>query len=290
MKLLNLACGHRHHPDWVNVDLVVTGEDVLQHDLTRGIPFADAAFDAVYTSHFVEHLSRPEAFAVLNECRRVLRPGGVIRVVVPDLEGLVRAYLGTLEKARQGSRLAAANYDWLLLEMFDQVGREKSGGGMAAYLRRDYAPNKDFVRQRIGSDADVELSPECDKDMPVSGQLPSREAGRVYRWAQNLLRPPSWFREAVKKRVLGAEYEALQVGRFRRSGEVHRTMYDSYSLGILLDQSGFSQVRSLRYDESKIPGWKQFGLDADADGSRAADASLYIEADKPGTEHESDAL
>ncbi len=279
-ELLNLACGHRHHPDWVNVDLVATGEDVLKHDLTQGLPFADAEFDAVYSSHFLEHLSRADGAAFLRECHRVLRPRGVIRVVVPDLEGLTRAYIEALEEARRGSKAAAANYDWLLLEMFDQVGRDTPGGDMVAYLSRKDMPNRDFVARRIGCETEHAGAPEENSGAAAPKQATPGVVGRVVRCARNLVRHPEWFREAVKKRVLGTEYEMLRVGRFRCSGEVHRTMYDDYSLGRVLEANGFSDVRSRPYDESEIPGWERYGLDANADGSRGGEASLYLEGRK----------
>ena len=67
--------------------------DVVCWDLKRGIPFPDGTFDVVYHSHVLEHLGREDAPGFLRECRRVLRAGGSIRVVVPDLEQLARRYL-----------------------------------------------------------------------------------------------------------------------------------------------------------------------------------------------------
>lgn len=63
-------------------------------NLRKPLPFADGSFDAVYSSHTVEHLARSEAVALLKEVRRVLRPGGVCRTLVPDLESLVHEYMG----------------------------------------------------------------------------------------------------------------------------------------------------------------------------------------------------
>ena len=65
----------------------------VHHDLRYGIPFADGAVDFVYTSHFLEHLDLAAGLSLLRESHRVLRPGGVIRVCVPDLEKAVQFYL-----------------------------------------------------------------------------------------------------------------------------------------------------------------------------------------------------
>jgi SAM-dependent methyltransferase len=61
-------------------------------DLTRAFPFADASIDAVLASHVLEHLTTREAEDCVAEIHRVLRPGGVVRVAVPDLDTVVAGY------------------------------------------------------------------------------------------------------------------------------------------------------------------------------------------------------
>ena len=62
-------------------------------DITKGIPYADGSVDAVYASHVLEHLYRQDALLLLTEIHRILRPGGVVRMVLPDLRSMARAYL-----------------------------------------------------------------------------------------------------------------------------------------------------------------------------------------------------
>jgi len=57
------------------------------------IPHADASVDAIYSSHMIEHLDRREARQFLSECRRVLKPHGRLRIVVPDLRVTVNDYV-----------------------------------------------------------------------------------------------------------------------------------------------------------------------------------------------------
>lgn len=64
----------------------------VHHDLAFGIPFDDNTVDFVYSSHFLEHLYRADAQRILQESFRVLKPGGTIRVSVPDLEYAVSLY------------------------------------------------------------------------------------------------------------------------------------------------------------------------------------------------------
>ncbi len=57
------------------------------------LPLRDSSVSVIYTSHFLEHLSREEALALLKDCRRCLAPGGVVRVCVPNLRYEVSCYL-----------------------------------------------------------------------------------------------------------------------------------------------------------------------------------------------------
>src|ERR1017187_8522768 len=97
MRGLNLGCGDRLHPDWTNVDIVASGPGVRRCDLVAGIPFAAETFDVVYHSHLLEHLPKQIAPPFLRDCCRVLKRGGVVRVVVPDFEQIARTYLDALE-------------------------------------------------------------------------------------------------------------------------------------------------------------------------------------------------
>ena len=62
-------------------------------DAVARIPHPDATVDVVYSSHMIEHLDRREVRRFLAECRRVLKPGGVLRIVVPDLRVTVNDYV-----------------------------------------------------------------------------------------------------------------------------------------------------------------------------------------------------
>jgi SAM-dependent methyltransferase len=57
------------------------------------IPHASGSVDAIYSSHMIEHLDRREARRFLAECRRVLKPGGILRLVVPDVRVTINDYM-----------------------------------------------------------------------------------------------------------------------------------------------------------------------------------------------------
>jgi predicted SAM-dependent methyltransferase len=97
---LHLGSGANKLPGWVNIDLLGMGSD-LAWDLRRRLPFPDASAQATFLEHVIEHFTLADALALLEECHRVLAPGGTIRVGVPDLERYIRSYLGDRELIEQ---------------------------------------------------------------------------------------------------------------------------------------------------------------------------------------------
>jgi SAM-dependent methyltransferase len=61
-------------------------------DVSRPFRFPDDTFDCVYASHLLEHLDRDVAERCLRQVYRVLRTGGILRLAVPDLDGVVAGY------------------------------------------------------------------------------------------------------------------------------------------------------------------------------------------------------
>ncbi len=90
---LNLGCGPRYVEGFVNVDGNLLLKKDLWLDVRHGLPYRDGQVEVVYLSHVLEHFPFPQAVSVIRESRRVLRPGGGIRVVVPSLETALEAYL-----------------------------------------------------------------------------------------------------------------------------------------------------------------------------------------------------
>lgn len=67
--------------------------DIVVHDLRKPLPFDTNSLLAIYSCHVLEHLYLTEAASLLKECYRTLKPGAVIRIVVPDLEACISKYL-----------------------------------------------------------------------------------------------------------------------------------------------------------------------------------------------------
>ncbi len=98
---LNIGSGNKKLDGFVNID-IEAGADVV-HDVTKGLPFAANSVDGVYSEHFIEHISQVQAVIFFRECRRVLKPGGRLRLATPDLDYIVKRYLK--EDWREGSEM-----------------------------------------------------------------------------------------------------------------------------------------------------------------------------------------
>lgn len=112
------------------------GENVKVHDLSMGIPFPNDSIDVVYHSHMLEHLDREVAPQFMDEALRVLKPGGLQRVVVPDLERLCREYLLSVALSENDS-MHRARHDSTVEAILEQsVRREASGTARQSPARR----------------------------------------------------------------------------------------------------------------------------------------------------------
>jgi predicted SAM-dependent methyltransferase len=89
---LHLGCGGVRKEGWVNVDLLGDPVDVAW-DLSKPLPFDDGSVDAVFHEHLLEHLPLQSGIGFSKECFRVVRPGGIVRVGVPDAGRLLASYL-----------------------------------------------------------------------------------------------------------------------------------------------------------------------------------------------------
>lgn len=276
MNYINLGCGSRYREGWTNLDISPTSPQVKAWDVLSGIPFPDDTFEFVYHSHLLEHIPKSKVTGFLAECYRVLKPGCVIRVVVPNLENIARLYLQYLEESLQDSEQGRRRYDWMLLELYDQTVRNRSGGEMSDFLQQDL-PEKAFILQRLGGEAKKILE----------AQHPIKMAARWWRllyyknWPRQARMLARFTRDKVYRLFLGQrDYQALVTGRFRQSGEIHQWMYDRHSLAQALIQARFRNPVQQTPTSSIIPGWVHFNLDTEPDGTVYKPNSLYMEAIK----------
>jgi predicted SAM-dependent methyltransferase len=93
IKRLNWGCGGLCSPGWVNSDRAdFKGIDIVA-DILEGLPIESEIFDYAVSTHALPEIAYPDLVPTLEELRRVLKPGGVLRLELPDLDKAIRAYL-----------------------------------------------------------------------------------------------------------------------------------------------------------------------------------------------------
>ncbi len=91
-RSIHLGCGKDYLSSFLNADINPFRKIDLWIDLTRRLPAPDGAVEAIYSLETLEHLYPEEVERLLQDCRRVLKPGGRIRLGVPNLRRAVEAY------------------------------------------------------------------------------------------------------------------------------------------------------------------------------------------------------
>jgi len=159
LRVFYRLAGIRAHMSEAEFIGVLRGNRFVHHNLEYGIPLPDASADFAFASHFLEHLSKAHGEQLLRETLRVLKPGGVVRVAVPDLDVFVAAYGdGRKEEAMDG-----IFEDWELGDFarhrymydFDLLALVLDRAGFTQVRRCDYregrVPDLETLDNRPGS-------------------------------------------------------------------------------------------------------------------------------------------
>ena len=150
-----------------------------------------------------------------------------------------------------GDEEAQNRYEWIMLELFDQMVRNVSGGEMLEYWKQAPMPAESFVIERMGSE--------------------------VLNVITNIRNNKNKYIENPKGK---SSSNPQKTGEFRLAGEIHQWMYDRYSLGALLRQVGFKDAKVCLANESQIPNFVSYLLDIETDGSVRKPDSLFMEGRK----------
>ena len=152
--LVNLGAGPHGKPGWINVDVYELPSINCVYDCRKSLPFRNDSVKGIFCEHFFEHIDyTEEAPYFLSECYRVLKPGGVIRLIVPDAEKYLRAYCeGDWEQLRRIRPLDSEDKDAhfsckynVPMELINVVFRQ----GHEHKYAYDYA-NLEFLLRRYG--------------------------------------------------------------------------------------------------------------------------------------------
>lgn len=267
---LNFGCGHRYAKGWVNIDFHSEHPEVQRVNLLRRLPFEDGTFAAVYSSHVLEHFAPATAEALLRECHRVLKPGGILRTVLPDLETACREYVRILD-AVGTSETARRQYEWIILELLDQLTRTQAAGLISPFRQKLMAADDQEMIAYVRSRTDT---------IPWTSSGAATLGGRLRSLTWNKLRTKLVYTYVgLVKQLLPPSLRSTLIDD-TRIGEKHKWMYDRYSLTGLLQRCGFDQVMFLSASESQIPGFSGDHLDTEVDGRPYKPGSLFSEAKK----------
>lgn len=284
---INLGCGTTFvkSEGWINFDYTPTNATVQQADLLAPLQLESGSVAVVYSSHFLEHVPRLLVPALLAECFRVLRPGGVIRLVLPDLEEMCREYLSR----REAGEHEKANF--VVVEMIDQCVRLVPGGELGQIYQRyaadpvRYSQMIDYLRGRNGENLYPKVRRYTNADQ-VTDQLThcknlhlqffnhvNRLSGRVrayiartwLTWSLQCL-PPAFRQQNVSLASVG---------------ERHHWLWDLHQISQVLRSVGFQRVERCQFNTSCIVDFPFYPLDMDDEGQpRKGAESMFVEAIK----------
>lgn len=91
LKKLHIGCGHNKPAGWLNTD-ITDHADVCFLDATTTFPMPDNVFEYAFSEHMIEHVSYEAGHVMLREIRRVLKPGGKVRIATPNLRNILALY------------------------------------------------------------------------------------------------------------------------------------------------------------------------------------------------------
>ena len=263
-KYLNLACGDHFvtSSEWENADWAPKSRDVKQSDLLKRLPYSDCTFDLVYSSHFLEHIPLAQVRTFLEECRRVLKTDGVLRLVLPDFENIAREYIRNIDA--RNHLLSEFN----IVEMIDQCVRTESGGELVKWYRKvDNLELQDYIHRRTGYINSGRTTGAPSKVSRIKKLTVKKVLNKIHlvmvKTVISLL--PTWYKQNHISNTA--------------TGELHRWVHDFNSLKKILVEAGFRNVSKLDAFKSLYSEFPNIPLDVDEKGrSRKGLESMYIEA------------
>lgn len=144
---LHLGCGKRVLDGWYNIDAVHFPNVHLVCDVHDMSQFDDGVADEIYACHILEHINRHKVHSVLKEWIRVLKPGGILRIAVPNFEAIVEHYqehrdLSVLMGLLYGGQDSELNYHYVAFDfhLMNQVLSDLGLVDVKLYDHKQFLP------------------------------------------------------------------------------------------------------------------------------------------------------
>jgi len=175
---LNLGSGGNGRQDWINIDARPTHHGLyIAYDIRRKLPIRSSTVERIYAEHVIEHLDfRYDIPKLFAECYRVMKPGSIFRIVVPDVEKFVNAYVSkeqsrwdALGLADESDDLAFVSPMHVLNHVFHQEGEHLFGYDFDTLrIALENANLKTVVKQAYNQSLDKELCMDQQNHEPYS--------------------------------------------------------------------------------------------------------------------------
>ncbi len=269
-NFLNVACGDTFIKDssWTNIDFTSSSPSIKKANILDGLPYEDNSFDVVYSSHFIEHIPVDQIEFFFNDVYRILKPGGLIRLVTPDLEFLNNEYKVNYDK----KAFKKANFITSLT--IDQCVRSVSGGKLKKDMDNFYNSNDsemiDYIKLLIGPEAFEYID---SNDSTFFKKVLSKIT-KDPKFIFNIL---FMIRVKIFSFFLPKSFRELNLSN-ASIGEKHMWLYDLNSLSELLKNSSFIDINRPNFNESNYHNYIFSKLDIKNSLPRKGIHQLFVEA------------
>lgn len=271
-KYLNIACGETYINDafWQNIDFTTRHSSVKKVNILSGLPFNDNVFEVAYSSHFIEHIPKKQLIFFLEEVNRVLKPGGVFRIVTPDLEFLNREYITQIDKGEYEK----ANF--ISSIVIDQCVRDVPGGQLKGDIENIFNSKNsemiEYVKEIAGSET---FDSVVLKDTTLINKV-IKKMKEDPKFIFNII---LFCRVWVVSKFLPRIFRQTNVSN-TNIGEKHFWLYDMHSLSDYLTISSFTHISRLKFNSTNHKDYIFKKLDQNNSLPRKGTHQLFIEAIK----------
>lgn len=271
-KYLNIACGDIYIDNnfWENIDFSSKSSSIKKVNILNGLPYDDNTFDIAYSSHFIEHIPKEKIPYFLSEVSRVLKVGGIFRIITPDLEFLTKEYIANYEMKdfKRASFISSL--------IIDQCVRNVSGGELIQDLEKIYNSNDNSMINYVKELTGPEVFNILEKHkLPLIKKIINalKDDPKSIFYLLQLLR----IKTVIK--ILPRVFRDTNVSQ-ATIGEKHFWIYDYESLSKDLKNHSFHNITKVKYNSTTHKDYIFRDLDEKDSLPRKGTHQIFVEAEK----------